>query len=298
MADKRSLYVRFRQFFQPYWRPRVRKNFFQRAFYSIADLFTKSEQDYYEEYELEDELEDEIDQLGDNNKEEILDDAVISEKDAKDAKKKLDLVDIHNDVDYSTKSVLQDVPKKTFSTEYGPDDVFVASQPVNNLKIIEVKKPLDKAYLLKYKPKNDEAWYYHDKDRHQIFARFEPKSGYRHKDRDSAARRKLTALIYPKNVGIFDRTHIIPFGYHGSENDARLVIGWDSKQNRTPLNNFEQEIKALDEPIYWFTDIRRTPYGAIWRYAIFSAADGRLIKKIVLTYGDRRKPVRFFWRRN
>lgn len=284
MSDK-SHYVAFRQFFQPYYRPR--ETWFTRLVNRVKSMFTSRNK-----YDIDDETYDDDDNDNVTFDNSDVYDASTDETDEID--NQLSQIDVTYDSNDSAGN--KHVTKR--KTQYDNNDVFMRSQRVNTVDIIDVSKPLDKAYLLKHKPAADEVWYYHDGTRHQLYARFEPRSGYRHKERDSAARRKLNALVYPINAGVFDRTHTIPIGYHGSENNSKLLIGWSSSQNRKELNDFEQKAKALNEPIYWFTDVRKSPYGAVWRYAIFSAVDNRLIDKLVLQFGSRKKPVRFHWRRD
>lgn len=298
-SDKsnKSAYISIRQFFQPYYRPKLKQSKTNKFFNSFIGMLIRrlNLMDEYEKSLENVELDEKELSLIDDTNNEIN----LSDTEVKDIQNELDKIDVKNNLNFSNNDdevVVVKEKKKPQSTEYGSDEVFEKSSSVNVLHMIKVKKPLDKVYLLKYKPKKDELWYFHDKTRHQVFARFEPESGMRYKDRNSGKRRKLTALIYPKNVGEFDRTHVVPFGYHGSENDPRLVIGWDSNQNRVALNKFEQQIKAINQPIYWFTDIRRTSYGAVWRYAIFSVENGQLIDKLVVSFGNRKQPVRFFWK--
>lgn len=141
------------------------------------------------------------------------------------------------------------------------------------VKLMEYKKPMDKCYKFKNKPKDDEIWYYRDKNRHQIMAKFQAGCGYRFKSehRDDLERKKLKPLIYPIQNSPFDRTHLVPFGYHGLENDQILVVGWNSDQNRNEFSEFEQRQKVRKVPIYWITDIRRTTTGVRWRYIILNA---------------------------
>lgn len=119
-------------------------------------------------------------------------------------------------------------------------------------------------------PGYDTIWCYHDDKMHQVLGHFKANAGYRYKDRNDKKRKQLKPLIFPRQNKPFDRTHLIPIGYHNSENDQRLLIGWDSKQNRGPFNTFEQRQKQRMIPIYWFTQVERTPVGARWTFRIFS----------------------------
>lgn len=139
------------------------------------------------------------------------------------------------------------------------------------MPVLPYPNELDKAIFFKKKPSPNKIWYFHNLQKHQIFAYLPKGSGYLYdKGRSDSERRKLKPLIYPLENGRFDRTHILPIGYHGSEKDPRLVIGWDSDQNRNELNKFEQRNKARNEDIYWFTSIERMPFGAKWTYKVYS----------------------------
>lgn len=75
------------------------------------------------------------------------------------------------------------------------------------------------------------------------------------------------ALNFP-----FDRTHVIPIGYHGSENDNRLLVGFNSKLNRKDLRDFEIKVSKLNDEmtILWFVSIDRQPDdSAIWYATIW-----------------------------
>ena len=119
-------------------------------------------------------------------------------------------------------------------------------------------------------PAYDNIWCFHSRDLHQVYGHFKPKAGFRFKTRSNKKRRQLKPLIFPIQNKPFDRTHLIPIGYHNSENDKRLLIGWDSKDNRGPFNKFEQKQKKRSIPIYWFTEVKKSPAGAVWTYKIFS----------------------------
>lgn len=152
------------------------------------------------------------------------------------------------------------------------------------MPVLPYPKPLDKAINFKKKPSPNKIWYFHDSNKHQIFAYLPKGSGYLNdKGRSDSERRKLKPLIYPLDNGRFDRTHILPIGYHGSENDKRLVIGWDSEQNRNELNKFEQRNKARKEDIYWLTSIERTDFGARWIYKVYSVNTLELLDSLSIT---------------
>lgn len=138
---------------------------------------------------------------------------------------------------------------------------------------------------------SDRAYYVHTSQRHQLAVRFEPKSSKRYQYRSDKHRKQLSPIIYP-DVKVFDRTHIIPIGYHGSESDNRLLVGWDSGINRKELNQFESKIGKINNraTILWFVDIKKADDGsAIWHSYVWDET-GKLLKKGV--WHDKKK---FFW---
>lgn len=161
------------------------------------------------------------------------------------------------------------------------------------MAVLNYPKSLDNAIKLKTKPKKNRIWVYHDKDRHQLFAHLDVKSGFKCKTRNDELRRNMIPWIKPKVKKKYDRTHVLPIGYHGSDGDPRLIIGWDSEHNQNELKNFEFRNKKRDEPIYWFTDIRKDKYGATWSYKIYSVKTKKLIDSLTL----RMDKTQFMWRK-
>lgn len=161
------------------------------------------------------------------------------------------------------------------------------------MAVLNYPKSLDNAIKLKTKPKKNRIWVYHDKDRHQLFAHLDVRSGFKCKTRNDELRRNMIPWIKPKVKKKYDRTHVLPIGYHGSDGDPRLIIGWDSEHNQNELKNFEFRNKKRDEPIYWFTDIRKDKYGATWSYKIYSVKTKKLIDSLTL----RMDKTQFMWRK-
>lgn len=127
-------------------------------------------------------------------------------------------------------------------------------------------------------PKPMQVWYHHDDQVHELFSHLVPGSGFKFKERNRDARNRLKPLIMPRGQGKpFDRTHLIPIGYHGSEGDKRLLVGWDSAQNRGPMNDFEQRQKRRKVPIYWLARIKRTERGATLVYVTWDARNMNLL---------------------
>ena len=143
-----------------------------------------------------------------------------------------------------------------------------------DLIFVESKRPLTRAFEFEKQPKFDECWTYHNSHLHQIWCHLAPGTGFRYtsEQRSNEERRLTNLCIRPvlKVKGAVHRTHMLPFGYHGLENDERLVIGWSGEANVGPFNEFEQKIKKLKEPIYWMCSVERMKYGARWRYIIFN----------------------------
>src|SRR5699024_9973651 len=89
--------------------------------------------------------------------------------------------------------------------------------------------------------------------------------GYEFRERDDAARKTLKPSVFPlDHIGPFYRTHLIPIGYHGSESDHRLLIGWSPEANRGPFNDIEQVQKARKYTILGVLMVIKKHKGAEW----------------------------------
>lgn len=158
------------------------------------------------------------------------------------------------------------------------------SRPITEEKI---KKELCESKV------NDIGLYFHNKKYHQVAIPFASGSAFRYNYRSDAMRKRLKPLLYPKSSKPFDRTHVIPIGYHGSENDNRLVVGWDSVQNRNEMANFEKKINQLNnnQRIIWFTSIELNDnQTASWHVKILDTK-GKVIDSADFNYN-----CIFFWR--
>lgn len=155
-----------------------------------------------------------------------------------------------------------------------------AGRPAPEMRVFDYQNPLDKAIEFQNKPSANRVWCYHDRTRHQIFAHLTPQSGFEFRERDNAKRRKLEPMLYPTDVGVFDRTHVLPIGYHGSERDRRLLVGWDSNANRGKFEAFERKMKKNTRAVYWFTSIERTKTGAKWTYRVYDVESLELVGKL------------------
>lgn len=153
------------------------------------------------------------------------------------------------------------------------------------LHLRKVKMPLTEAYKWDKQPEVGECWTFHNGQYHQLYACLAPQSGFAFKERSNEARRQTKLHIGPKDNkrGRVHRTHMLPIGYHGSENDERLVIGWLGNDNVGPFNEFEQRMKKLPVEILWLTSIEHFSWGAKWTYKVFDAKSKQLIDSLEAT---------------
>ena len=156
----------------------------------------------------------------------------------------------------------------------------------NPMELITRSNPFHAIKKLQVLPQEEEIWYYHSKVWHMVLAKLEPKQGYRFesKHRSNTKRKGLKPYIYPIQKQPYDRTHLIPFGYHGNEDDSRLLVGWNSKQNQQDLNHFELKQKKRPYAIYWLCAIKRLENGAQWNYRIFKADTMEQVDKLTIEY--------------
>lgn len=129
----------------------------------------------------------------------------------------------------------------------------------------------------------DVAKYNHTENLHVVACKFSSGSYNRYQARSDKARKKLKPLLFPKANQPFDRTHVIPIGFHGSENNDILVVGWDSDQNRNAMRKFEDEAKTFNEldSIVWITVIKNEPtnHRAVWETRILTPTGNELLEK-------------------
>lgn len=141
--------------------------------------------------------------------------------------------------------------------------------------IKESKKPLTRAFDFEKQPNIGEIWTFHNARYHQIWCHLAPGSGFKYTSdqRSSEERKLLNMCIRPADYkGQVDRTHMLPFGYTGFENDERFLIGWSAEANQGPFKEFEEKQKRRKEPIYWMCSVENLVgrKGATWRYLIFN----------------------------
>lgn len=165
-----------------------------------------------------------------------------------------------------------------------PTELDAVNRGELGIKIITLSNEMshDSAFEKMDKSSSHIAYYYHSSTRHQIAARFEPKSGFRYYKRNDIKRKSFKPIIYNK-YSASDKTHLIPVGFHGSENDPRLLIGWSRKLNRGDIKRHEERVINInkDYAIYWLVDIEKTSSGgAKWTSTVWfddgSIADSKV----------------------
>lgn len=157
-------------------------------------------------------------------------------------------------------------------------------RPKLGLDMVDMQKPLTikDAYDMISRSKSRIAYFWHDDSYHQIAVKFEPKSiKDEYKVRDDVERRKLKPLLFPIQDVPFDRTHIIPIGYHGSESDRRLLVGFNSEINQNELKDFEIEVARINrtKTILWFVSVElQKDKSALWRTTVWDER-GKVLKQ-------------------
>lgn len=175
---------------------------------------------------------------------------------------------------------LADKPDKSET----PIDVFEFGKDELGVKMMDVSEPFDEAdaFDTMSKSASNLAYFYHDDNYHQIAVKFKKGSRKTHyQKRDDVARKQLKPLLFPNSNQPFDRTHIIPIAYHGSENDNRLLVGFNSKINRQDLRDFEIEVSHFNDKqtILWFVSIDKQPdTSAIWYATVWDTKGNILIE--------------------
>ena len=154
------------------------------------------------------------------------------------------------------------------------------------VKVNHAKKRFDDFDTLPRFPAYDEIWTYMSARRMCVLGHFNTGAGYRfkHESRSDTERKKLRHPLVAERGVETDRTHLIPFGFHGRESSRWLLISWNREMNRGEMNDFEQRARGYNakHPIYWLTTIERHPLDdgrseVVWKYRIYD--------------GETRKPV-------
>lgn len=180
-------------------------------------------------------------------------------------------------------TMLAALPGKLLPQDITPRGTVTTTKA--GLRIKDIKQRPDVAHLERNKrlPDPREVLAYHDKSHHVVMAHLVQNSGFVYTSdmRDSVIRATLKPLIRPK-TGMYDRTHLIPFGYHGSENDSRLVIGWSPRANQGKLNEYEREIKRLNKTraVLWVCSVELSPTrkSATWLYKMVDPNSLKLLR--------------------
>ncbi|MEX2935953.1 hypothetical protein [Staphylococcus saprophyticus] len=126
------------------------------------------------------------------------------------------------------------------------------------------------------------AYYCHEGNHHQIAVKFNKGSAWKYHARNEYKRKQLKPIIEHKKQGHGDKTHLIPVGFHGSENDERLLVRFDSKINKGALKKEEEYVSNInmDEPILWFVDIiKQDDDTAIWNMTVWDEKNQIITQK-------------------
>ncbi|MEB6038017.1 hypothetical protein [Staphylococcus pseudoxylosus] len=151
------------------------------------------------------------------------------------------------------------------------------------IELIDMPNALDTKEVAKQLMQSNShiGYFFHDSYCHQLAVKFEANSSKRFQVRNGSKRKQLEPLLEPEKKEVQDATHLIPVGYHGSENDRRLLVGFDRKINRKYLKNFEDEIKEINKTkeILWFVNIIKQKDNTVKWYAYIWDNKGNVIKQ-------------------
>ena len=153
-----------------------------------------------------------------------------------------------------------------------------------SIKILRSKTRLERLWNSGKAPSVGKYWFYHDAAHHEVGAYLPKDTAFAFTERSDEERSELKPLVYPRMNVAYDRTHLIPFGYHGIENNSALVIGWSSSHNRNELRNFEIEMnkKNKTKDLVWFTCVTRKPEHGVWTYKVFDAKSREIVGELTL----------------
>lgn len=164
--------------------------------------------------------------------------------------------------------------KRTLTTEEEKETKAFLARGEIGIQLTTMSNKLDKKNVLQLLQRSgfNIGYFYHDAHHHQLAVKFDKNSSWKYKERNDAKRKKLKPLVYHKNSGTQDKTHMIPIGFHGSEDDARLLVGFSSKINKGALKNFENYIAHVNdrEEVLWFVDIvKQSDNTAVWHTIVW-----------------------------
>lgn len=153
-----------------------------------------------------------------------------------------------------------------------------------SVKILRSKHRLERLWNGGKTPSVGKYWFFHDVSHHEVGAYLPKDTAFTFTERNDKERSELKPLIYPRMNVAYDRTHLIPFGYHGIENNSALVIGWSSSHNRNELRNFEIEMNKENKTrdLVWFTYVTRKPEFGIWTYRVYDANTRKIVGELTL----------------
>ncbi len=151
------------------------------------------------------------------------------------------------------------------------------------VSIVNIKEIMDEKSALErlLHSSSHNGYFIHTEEHHQLAIRFRKGSAWNYYERSNKRRVKLKPLIEYKEKGLSDKTHLIPVGFHGSENDERLLIDFDSTLNRKHLKKFEDYIAKINEKsdVLWFINIvRQQDDTMIWNASVWNE-HGDVIKR-------------------
>ena len=153
-----------------------------------------------------------------------------------------------------------------------------------SVKILRSKHRLERLWNSGKAPSVGKYWFFHDVSHHEVGAYLSKDTAFTFTERNDKERSELKPLIYPRMNVAYDRTQLIPFGYHGIENNSALVIGWSSSHNRNELRNFEIEMNKENKTrdLVWFTYVTRKPEFGIWTYRVYDAGTRKMVGELTL----------------
>ncbi|WP_218047440.1 hypothetical protein [Staphylococcus pasteuri] len=152
------------------------------------------------------------------------------------------------------------------------------------IKVISINEQMDDINALNrlLKSQSHTAYYSHNQQHHQLAVKFEKGSAWRYHERNPKKIKQLIPVVKYRYKGESDRTHVIPIGYHGSENDERLLIDFSRKINRGGLKKAEDYIARINETeaILWFVDIVRQNDDSVkWRLIVWDNQQNIVIER-------------------
>lgn len=164
--------------------------------------------------------------------------------------------------------------KRTLSSEQQKQTKDFLARGEIGVKLTTMNDVLEKNKVLQLLQRSgyNLGYFYHDKNYHQLAIKFDANSSWKYKERNGAKIKKLKPLVYHKDIRTQDRTHMVPIGYHGSEDDARLLVGFSSKINKGELKKFENYIANINdrEAVLWFINIERQKDNTvIWKATVW-----------------------------